>query len=76
MEAGVTEYSSFCVRCGTYLYPQNILEYLKHELGEATEQLLTLCPRCRRYDLGEKLKAQLPGKRKVSSSEVEMRDGR
>ncbi|HEY44704.1 MAG TPA: 4Fe-4S dicluster domain-containing protein [Anaerolineae bacterium] len=73
---GITEYSSFCDGCGTYLYPEHILGYLKQELGETAEELLTLCPRCRRYDFGEKLKAQIPGKRKVGSLEVETGDSR
>ncbi|HEY46101.1 MAG: hypothetical protein AMJ88_12575 [Anaerolineae bacterium SM23_ 63] len=76
MKTGITEYSSFCDSCGTYLYPQHILEYLKQALGEPAEKLLTLCTRCRRYHFGIKLKAQMPGKRKVGSPKVQIGNSR
>jgi len=65
VEAGVTEYGSFCCNCGAYLCPLHTVEYLKQTLGEATEELLTLCPRCRQHDFGERVKALAPGKLKV-----------
>lgn len=65
VEAGVTGYGSFCRNCGAYLCPRHTVEYLKQTLGEATEELLTLCPRCRQYDFGERVKALAPGKLKV-----------
>ena len=76
IKTGITEYSSFCEGCGTYLYPQHILEYLKQSLGETAEELLTLCPRCRRYDFGKKLKDLIPGKRRIGSTEVQIGDSR
>ena len=57
IEAGSTEHGSFCRQCGAYLCPQHTMEYLKHRLGEAAGELLTLCPRCRQYDFGEKVRA-------------------
>jgi hypothetical protein len=33
------------------------VEYLKQMLEEAAEEFLTLCPRCRRYVFGEKVRA-------------------
>jgi hypothetical protein len=58
VEAGVTNHVSFCRNCGAYLWPL----HLRQALGEDTEEFLTLCPRCRRYDLGEKIKALTPVK--------------
>ena len=75
IEAGVTEHGSFCRNCGVYLCPQHTVEYLKQTLGEATEELLTLCPRCRQYDFGEKVKALMPGSRKVCIQEAQMGEG-
>jgi heterodisulfide reductase subunit C len=65
VKSGITEYGSFCRNCGAYLWPQHTVEYLKQTLGEAAEELLTLCPRCRQYDFGEKVKALAPGSRQV-----------
>jgi len=65
IEAGAGVYGSFCRNCGAYLWPQHTVEYLKKTLGEAAEELLTLCPRCRQYDFGEKVKALAPGSRQV-----------
>ncbi len=65
VQAGDAEYAAFCRNCGTYLWPRHTVEYLKQTLGEAAEELLTLCPRCRQYGLGEKVKAQVPGNRQV-----------
>lgn len=62
VEAGVTGHVSFCRNCGAYLWPQHTVEYLRQALGEDTEEFLTLCPRCRQYDLGEKIKALAPVK--------------
>ena len=70
VEAGGTEYVSFCHSCGAYLWPQHTVEYLKQALGEATEELLTLCPRCRQYGFGEKVKALAPGARQVCAQEA------
>lgn len=65
IEAGITEYVSLCRNCGVVLWPQHTTEYLKQKLGEDTEGFLALCPRCRQYDFGEKMKALAPGSRKV-----------
>ncbi len=71
IESGVTEHSLFCRNCGTYLWPWHTVKYLKQTLGEATEGLLTLCPRCRRYLLGEKVKALVPGKKRVHAGDTD-----
>jgi heterodisulfide reductase subunit C len=65
IEAGITEHGSFCRTCGAYLWPQHTVEYLKQTLGAEAEELLTLCPRCRQYDFGERVKALTPGNRRV-----------
>lgn len=62
IEAGVTEHGAFCRDCGAYLWPQHTVEYLKRALGEAAEELLTLCPRCRRHGFSGKVKETLPGR--------------
>jgi heterodisulfide reductase subunit C len=76
IEAGVTEHGSFCRDCGTYLWPQHTAEHVKRVLGEAAEELLTLCPRCRRYDFGNKVKALAPGSRKARIQAAHREDGR
>jgi len=76
IETGRTEYGSFCRNCGAYLWPQHTVEYLKRTLGEAAEELLTLCPRCRQYDFGEKVKALVPGSHQVHTQEVQTGESR
>lgn len=65
IDTGVTEHGYFCRGCGAYLWPQHTAEYMREALGEAAEELLTLCPRCRQYDFGGKMRALTPGERKV-----------
>jgi heterodisulfide reductase subunit C len=65
IESGMTEQSLFCRNCGAYLWPGHTVKYLKQTLGEASEELLTLCPTCRQYGFGEKVKTLEPGSRKV-----------
>ena len=74
IEKGVTQYGSFCDNCGAYLYPQHTFEYMIQTLGENSEELLSLCPRCRRYEIGEKVKTLLPGKQRVSIQQVRLGD--
>ncbi|MGA9348536.1 MAG: 4Fe-4S dicluster domain-containing protein [Anaerolineae bacterium] len=76
IEAGAGVYGSFCRNCGAYLWPQHTVEYLKKTLGEAAEKLLTLCPRCRQYDFGDKVKALAPGSRKVHTQVAQVGEGR
>lgn len=75
IESGVTEHCLFCRNCGTYLEPWHTVKYMKQTLGEAAEELLTLCPKCRQYDFGEKVKALTPGNRKVNSQLSETGNG-
>jgi ferredoxin len=65
IEAGVAEYCLFCRNCGRYHGPWHTVKYLKQTLGEAAEELLALCPTCRQYDFGEKMKAMTTGSRKA-----------
>jgi hypothetical protein len=65
IESGEMEHSLFCRNCGAYLWPRHTVKYLKQTLGETAEEFLTLCPKCRQYDLGEKIKALAPGNRKA-----------
>jgi ferredoxin len=55
-EAGVAVHCLFCRICGTYHEPWHTVQYLKETLGGAAEERITLCPRCRQYDFGEKMK--------------------
>lgn len=68
--SGVTEYSLFCRNCGIYLWPCHTVAHVKQTLGEAAEELITLCPKCRQYDFGEKVKAMVSGNRKVTPQEA------
>lgn len=70
LESGTKRFGQFCRHCGRYLGPMHTVDYLKNALGEDSEGILTLCPRCRRYDFGEKAKAQLPGNRKLFPREA------
>ncbi len=70
LESGANRYGQFCRHCGRYLGPTHTVDYLKRVLGEDSEGVLTLCPRCRRYDFGEKAKAHFPGSRKLSPREA------
>ncbi|MBE9506483.1 MAG: 4Fe-4S dicluster domain-containing protein [Chloroflexi bacterium] len=76
IEAGGTEHGSFCHNCGAYLWPRHTVEYLKQTLGEASEELLMLCPRCRKYNFGEKVKALVPGSRKVHARQAQAGESR
>jgi ferredoxin len=75
IESGVTEHGLFCRNCGAYLWPWHTVNYLEQTLGEAAEELLTLCPKCRQYDFGEKVKALAPGSRKVVPQAAETGEG-
>jgi ferredoxin len=61
MEEGYVEHGVFCRACGAYLWPRPRVVYLAQVLGEPSDGFLALCPRCRRQDLGRKVKASLPG---------------
>ncbi len=74
--AGDTAYASFCHNCGAYLWPVHTVEYLKQKLGEAGEELLTLCPRCRQYGFGERMKGLIPGSRRVHAAGGQTGEGR
>lgn len=67
IKTGITQHGSFCESCGVYLHPQYILEYVKQTLGDNTEEILKLCPRCRRYKIGGTLKTLVPGRFKVNT---------
>ena len=75
IESGITEHGSFCQNCSKYLWPWHTMRYLKQILGEGAEELLTLCPKCRQYNLGEKVKELESGNRKGDSREVLTGDG-
>jgi L-lactate utilization protein LutB len=57
LEAGITEQAIYCRRCGAYLCPQHTMEYVKKKVGEVGEELLALCPGCRQYEFGGKVKS-------------------
>jgi hypothetical protein len=63
IETGAKNYGVFCRNCGLYLWPRRTVDCLAQKLGETSAELLTLCPRCRRYDVGAKVKAFSSGKR-------------
>jgi heterodisulfide reductase subunit C len=75
IEEGITEHGSFCCKCGAYLWPLHTVQYLKQMLGETSEELLTLCPKCRRHDFGNKVKALTPGSRRVYTEERQVGEG-
>jgi len=55
---GVTEYCSFCERCGRCYLPIPTVEGIQEKLAEMSirDQILNLCPECRKLDLLEKAK--------------------
>lgn len=74
IEAGAKNQGVFCRKCGLYLWPRRTVDCLARKLGETSSELLSLCPRCRRYDFGAKLKAFTPRK-KVHTQETQMVQG-
>ncbi|MHC4341697.1 MAG: 4Fe-4S dicluster domain-containing protein [Planctomycetota bacterium] len=60
VDAGETKHGSFCRDCGDYLWPRHTVEHMKRALGEAGEEHLTLCPRCRRHDHARRMRAIAP----------------
>ncbi len=65
IQAGEREQGVFCRRCGTFLWPQHTVEYLKHSLGQEAEERMALCLKCRQLDAGRKIKDLTPGNRRV-----------
>jgi heterodisulfide reductase subunit C len=61
--AGETTFASFCRACGAYLWPNHTTEHMNRALGSDSEEHLTLCPRCRRYDHGKTMRTLAPPKR-------------
>jgi heterodisulfide reductase subunit C len=56
LDAGHREHAAFCRGCGAYLGPQHTAQHLERTLGEDEEDLLALCPRCRRRQCGARAK--------------------
>lgn len=57
MQSGVTERVSFCSKCGAYLQPKRVSQYMNEVLGEGADEFLDLCPRCRQYDFAMRVKS-------------------
>ena len=76
IEAGVTKYSAFCRRCGVYMWPRHTVEHLKKNVGENVDEFLSLCPKCRQYDFGEKVKMFAPGNRIIPIQPIENGESR
>lgn len=74
MQSGVTERVSFCSNCGAYLQPKRLMQYMNDVLGEAADEFLDLCPRCRQYDFATRVRSSglrvrsLPSPRKESGA--------
>ncbi|MGD1995212.1 MAG: (Fe-S)-binding protein [Anaerolineae bacterium] len=64
VETGRAKYGSFCRGCSAHICPSYAVEYLKRTLGEASQELLTLCPRCRQYRVGRRVKGLAVGSRR------------
>ena len=62
---GITEYGSFCERCGRYYLPTPTLEGIQEKLAErrVRDELVNLCPDCRKRGLVEKAKSPLASMR-------------
>lgn len=67
IEKGVKERGVFCQVCGSYFLPVHTLEHLKEKSGGTGNRYLTVCPKCRPYDFGERLKAKPPRRRRMRS---------
>jgi len=52
---GITEYCSFCERCGSYFLTTPILDNIRDVMEQKglSNHLLALCPKCRKYDLAK-----------------------
>jgi ferredoxin len=76
LESGVTERGSFCRNCGAYLQPWRVTEYVNEALGEAAQEVLTLCPNCRQYDFAGRMKTLESRGGKVSRLPADVGVGR
>lgn len=70
IERGVTEHGLFCQTCGHYFLPLHTLEHLREKLGGRANGYLTLCPKCRPYYFGEKVKESLSRSRRVKTKKI------
>lgn len=64
----ISRFGIFCKRCGHYFLPVHTIEYIRAKLndGDTDIELLNACPRCRKYEYGEKVKALSPVKKIIS----------
>ena len=64
----ISRFGIFCKRCGQYFLPVHTIEYIRAKLndGDTDIELLNACPRCRKYEYGEKVKALSPMKKIIS----------
>ena len=55
---GITEHYLSCQRCGSYFLTTPTLDNIRKLVEEKglSSQFLALCPKCRRYDFGERVK--------------------
>jgi heterodisulfide reductase subunit C len=65
IDKGVTEHGLFCERCGNFVVPKHTVEYIEGRMKDENDagEYLRFCPSCRRYEVGEKLRAMSPGRR-------------
>ncbi|MBI4721760.1 MAG: 4Fe-4S dicluster domain-containing protein [Candidatus Stahlbacteria bacterium] len=75
IEKGVKELGLFCKRCGNYFLPTHTLEYLREKIITPNPQSLIpnldwllLCPKCRKYEISQKIKELLPGNKKITKT--------
>lgn len=74
----ISRFGFFCKRCGQYFLPVHTIEYIRAKLnGDETDVgLLNACPRCRKYEYGDKVKALSPVKKIVtdkSNDKIELK---
>lgn len=55
---GVTEYCLTCQRCGNYFVTTPTVDSIREKMEEKglSSQFLALCPKCRRYEFGDRVK--------------------
>ena len=76
LKKNISRFSVSCKRCGQHFLPVHTNEYIRVKLnGNDTDmELLQACPRCRKYEYGEKVKALSMVKKIIGDKSNENRE--
>lgn len=73
IDEGMKELGLFCKRCCNYFLPTHTLEYIREKLGDKKKfdlkvslDWLLVCPRCRKYEVSQKVKQLIRGSKRIT----------